>query len=135
MTTTTGVDQGKMRNLAISAASHAYSPYSKVKVGCAIFANNQYFSGCNVENCSYGATICAERVAIAHGVSQGVRKIDAVYVYTLQGWTPCGICRQVIAEFATEQTLIIIGDEHSTLATHTVESILPLAFLPLDLKT
>ncbi|ODN43647.1 cytidine deaminase [Piscirickettsia litoralis] len=102
-----------LRQHAITAANRAYSPYSEAKVGSAVLTtNDQIYSGCNIENSSFGATICAERSAIAQMISkQGKAHIDKVYIYTRAGWPPCGLCRQVISEFATPSTEIIIGNE------------------------
>jgi cytidine deaminase len=89
---------------ARAARERAYSPYSKIKVGAAIrTTDGKVYSGCNVENSSYGATVCAERVAIQTAVAaQGTFQIAEVFVVTdaTPPWAPCGLCRQVIAEFS-----------------------------------
>lgn len=90
-------------SVAIASRKKSYSPYSGQKVGAAILTKDgKIFGGCNVENSSYGGTVCAERVAIQKAVSEcGEIEIQAVVVVTDKKppWTPCGICRQVIAEF------------------------------------
>ena len=90
--------------LAASAAKKAYCPYSKFRVGAALLASNgRVFTGCNVENASYGLTICAERAAFAAAVAAGVRKFKAIAIVASGTGIPypCGACRQVMAEFCT----------------------------------
>lgn len=122
----------KLFEMALKARNSAYSPYSKYKVGSAIlFENDQIYSGCNIENASYGATVCAERVAIWKGLSeQGPLKIKEVTVVTPEGWPPCGLCRQVMAEFSTSETVIHIADLNGTLKTYKFLELLPEAFMP-----
>ncbi|MDP1677561.1 MAG: cytidine deaminase [Bacteroidota bacterium] len=96
---------------AIGAKLNSYSPYSKFRVGAAVLTDdNIIFSGCNVENASYGLAICAERNAIFQAAHAGKRKIVAVAVSSDEkGFiTPCGACRQVISEFADGKTEIIL---------------------------
>ena len=120
---------------AIRARENSHSPYSKFKVGAAIQTmNGQTFSGCNVENASYGGTVCAERVAIWKAVSElgGKMQISNVVVVTdqKQAWPPCGFCRQVIAEFATPQTIIHIGDLHGIQRSLPFNELFPDGFSP-----
>lgn len=92
----------KLRAASIEAAKKAYCPYSHFPVGCAVLtADGGIFSGCNVENASFGLTICAERNAIAQAVVRGAKRITAVMIYTPtpSPTAPCGACRQVINEF------------------------------------
>jgi len=92
----------KLRTAAIEAAKRAYCPYSRFPVGAAVLTSEgRMFSGCNVENASYGLTICAERNAIFHAVACGSKEIVAVMIYTPTPGpsTPCGACRQVMNEF------------------------------------
>src|SRR5690606_13151928 len=93
---------------AIAAAQNAYVPYSHYPVGAALrTADGTIFTGCNVENASYPATICAERTALVKAVSEGQRQFDAIAVITDTGGFPCGICRQVLFEFAPTLRVII----------------------------
>jgi len=103
----------KLRTLAIDASQKAYSPYSQAKVGCALITGDgSIYTGCNVENASYGGTVCAERVAILKAVSEQKMKISKIYVYTKEGWPPCGLCRQTMSEFADHNLEVIMGDEN-----------------------
>ncbi|MBT3583540.1 MAG: cytidine deaminase [Halobacteriovoraceae bacterium] len=120
----------QLRETAKKAAAKAYSPYSKVQVGAALLTENGTFSGCNIENASYGATICGERVALFKAVSEGATKLQAIYLYTKEGWPPCGMCRQVLNEFAGSELTIIIGDEAGKEDITTLSDLLPLAFRP-----
>lgn len=121
----------EMRKIAIEAAKHAYSPYSKAKVGAAVETQDgSTFDGCNIENASFGGTVCAERVAIWKAVSAGHRNIKKVYVYTKDGWPPCGMCLQVMAEFAGKDFEIIIGNESDKEEIKTLGDLLTHAFTP-----
>jgi cytidine deaminase len=96
--------------LAMGARERAYAPYSHYFVGAAVLAEDGSVTlGCNVENASYPATICAERVALTGAVAQGKRKLKAIAVVTRDGGSPCGICRQVMSELGPEMT-VYIGD-------------------------
>lgn len=121
----------KLKEAAKKASTYAHSPYSNALVGSAILTESgQIYSGCNVENASYGGTVCAERVAIFKAVSEGHKKITKVYVYTKEGWPPCGMCRQVIAEFGGPDTEIIIGNEKGEEKSYKFGDIFPLSFTP-----
>lgn len=120
-----------LRDAAKEASTHAYSPYSKACVGSAILTtDNKIYSGCNVENSSYGGTVCAERVAIFKAVSEGPMSLKQVYVYSKDGWPPCGMCRQVISEFATADLEIIIGNEKGHETKMKFSDLMPLSFTP-----
>lgn len=97
------MQDSNLRKLAKEAASNAYAPYSKFKVGCALLTKSgNVYTGCNVENASFGLTVCAERNAIANAViAEGKIEIDRLFVYTptQDATPPCGACRQVIHEF------------------------------------
>lgn len=100
---------------AREAKARAHAPYSQFHVGSAVHAGGRTFIGCNVENASYGATLCAERNAIASAVAAGYRRLDVVAVSTsapvaasIDQRSPCGVCRQVISEFADEGTLVLL---------------------------
>ncbi len=99
--------------IAKEAANLAYAPYSKFKVGAALLTEDEMvYTGCNIENASYGATICAERVAMSKAISEGKMKYIAMAVYSEDAiaW-PCGICRQFIYEFSPELEIIVGKDE------------------------
>lgn len=121
----------KLRTLAKEASQNAYSPYSKAKVGCALVTDDgSVYTGCNVENASYGGTICAERVAILKAVSEKKMALKQIYVYTKEGWPPCGLCRQVMSEFATADLEVIMGDEAGKETRMTFKDLMPLSFTP-----
>ncbi len=104
----------KLYETAKEAAKNAFAPFSNFHVGAALFASDgRIFTGCNVENSSYGATICAERTALVKAISEGSRDFTAIAVVSQDGeaW-PCGICRQVLYEFSPEMLVITGNDEH-----------------------
>lgn len=116
---------------AIKAKEKAYAPYSNFKVGAVVVTDdNKLYTGCNIENVSYGATNCAERTAIYKAVSEGHYKIKALAVVGDESdfTYPCGICRQVIQEFATEDFQIVIIKNKEEYMVKTLEDIFPLAF-------
>ncbi|MCD6253727.1 MAG: cytidine deaminase [Thermotogae bacterium] len=120
---------------AKNAAQNSYSPYSKFRVGAAVLTKTgKIYRGTNVENASYGLTICAERVAISAAVSDGEREFEAMVVYTgtEQPSTPCGACRQFMAEFGDFKVLLVSssGQIHET----TVLELLPMGFSAKDLR-
>ena len=119
----------KLINKAKEAAKNAYAPYSKFKVGAAIQTKTgEVFSGCNVENASYGLTMCAERVAIFKAVSEGFKEFTEIVIYVDSDtlFTPCGACRQVIAEFSHDLKINIISNKE-TMQTD-IAKLLPLSF-------
>ena len=121
---------------ALEAREKSYSPYSKFKVGAAVLTENDLiYTGCNIENASYGATNCAERTAIFKAVSDGHTTIKAIAIVgdTSTHTYPCGICRQVIAEFSTETTDIILVKNENDYIVKTMDEILPGAFTKKDL--
>jgi cytidine deaminase len=125
---------------AREAKSRAYAPYSRFQVGAAVVMDGAMFTGANVENASYGATLCAERNAIATAVAAGHRRLEVVVVSTgappeaaIDQRSPCGICRQVISEFAGPNTLVVLdaGDgEDGRIQGEVIafESLLPWRF-------
>ena len=130
------MDYKKLSKLAIDARENAYVPYSKFKVGAAVITvDGSIYTGCNIENASYGATNCAERTAIFKAVSEGHKKIKAIAVVGDMSTNtyPCGICRQVIVEFATEDIQIILVKNEEEYVVKTMEEILPGAFTKEDL--
>lgn len=123
---------------AKEALEYSYSPYSHFAVGAALLSTDgQVFTGCNIENSSFGATNCAERTAIFKAVSEGVKDFKAIAIVCSgdQPAYPCGICRQVIAEFAKDEKIpvIIIKNENDYIVK-TFEEILPGVFSKKDLK-
>ena len=124
-----------LREKAKEASANAYSPYSKALVGSAIeMSDGSIYSGCNIENASYGGTICAERVAILKAVSEKKMQIKKVYVYTKEGWPPCGMCRQVMSEFASPDMEVIIGNVEGLESSMKFKDLMPLSFTPEHLK-
>jgi cytidine deaminase len=125
----------RLERAARGALAHSYSPYSKFRVAAAVLAGSgKVYSGCNVENASYGLCNCAERTAIFSAVAAGERSIRAVMVYTPTPLptAPCGACRQVINEFGPDALVICVCDSKNTIET-TLPSLLPGAFGPGDL--
>jgi len=130
------MDIKELVRLAIEAREKAYVPYSKFKVGAAIeMEDGSVFTGCNIENASYGATNCAERTAIFKAVSEGhtIMKKIAIVGDMLAFTAPCGICRQVIAEFAAIDIEIVLIKNQDEYIVKTLEEILPGAFTKEDL--
>ena len=120
--------------LAADAAKSAYAPYSQFQVGAAILSENgEVFTGCNVENASYGLSMCAERTAVFKAISHGARKLTAIAVASPGGASPCGACRQVLNEFDPDIT-VYLGNEKGQLIRETsIRQLLPDAFGPENL--
>lgn len=119
---------------AIEARKRAYAPYSNYLVGSALLTSTgNIFTGANVENAAYPDSVCAERVAIFKAVSEGEREFNALAVVTGNGGTPCGSCRQVMAEFGLDILVLIADAEGRLLQEVTVADLLPGAFGPKDL--
>lgn len=119
---------------AIEAREMAYAPYSNYRVGAAVLTRSgKVFSGANVENAAYPDSLCAERVAIFKAVSEGEREFVALAVVTGNGGTPCGSCRQVMAEFGLDITVLIADAQGKLRQETTVSALLPGAFGPGDL--
>lgn len=126
----------KLKAAAKTAAGKAYAPYSKFKVGAAVLAESgKIYSGCNVENASYGLCNCAERTAIFSAVAAGERKLECVVVYTptKTATAPCGACRQVIYEFGPKIRVHSFCNGLDRIDT-SIRALLPAAFGPEDLK-
>jgi cytidine deaminase len=125
----------ELLDLARKARSQAYVPYSNFPVGAALLTRDgRVFLGCNVENASYGLGCCAERTAIFKAVSEGAREFVAIAVVadTPGPVSPCGACRQVMAEFAPDMT-VLLGNMGDAMAQTTVAGLLPGAFSRKDL--
>lgn len=122
---------------ATEVRDRAYSPYSQKKVGAAIrLKGGRIYAGCNVENSSFGATVCAERVAIWQAVAElGKIEIEDVLVVTdaSPAWPPCGLCRQVIAEFGQKATIHVTNLQGET-RVFSFKELFPDAFTPAHLK-
>jgi cytidine deaminase len=122
--------------IALEARQKAYAPYSKYLVGAALLTKSgRIYSGCNIENASYGATICAERVAAVKAVSEGETAFEALAVAGdgKEPVAPCGICRQFLAEFGLDLVLILINLEGQRIET-SLNQYLPGAFGPANLN-
>jgi cytidine deaminase len=134
MTPLTDEDRKFLLDLANEARRRAYAPYSDYKVGSALRTKSgKIYTGVNVESAAYPMTMCAERVAVFKAVSEGEREFEAISVVTDNGGTPCGGCRQVLAEFGLD-TIVLVGDgEGKLLQETTVGELLPGAFTPKDL--
>ena len=134
MTPLTDEDRKFLLDLANEARRRAYAPYSDYKVGSALRTKSgKIYTGVNVESAAYPMTMCAERVAVFKAVSEGEREFEVISVVTDNGGTPCGGCRQVLAEFGLE-TIVLIGDGNGNLLQETtVGDLLPGAFTPKDL--
>lgn len=115
--------------VAKNARKNAYVPYSKYRVGAALLASSgNVYAGCNVENASYGLAICGERTAYVKAISEGEREFVAIAVMTDNAGTPCGACRQFMAEFGLD-TAVVLADKKGNYTLHTVGSLLPGAFV------
>lgn len=129
------MDKKALIEQALKFKEKAYAPYSNFHVGAAILTeNSEVYGGCNIEIASYSPTICAERTAIFKAVSEGNLKIKAIAIVGDSGFTyPCGVCRQVIREFAKD-VKIIIAKSQDEYKEYTLEDLLPHSFGPEDLK-
>jgi cytidine deaminase len=122
------MDSKALIEAAMKARENAYAPYSGYHVGAAALAGSgRIYTGCNVENTSYGLTVCAERVAILKAATEGEREIAALAVATESGATPCGACRQVLYEFGPTARVLLSGVD-GTLRELTLDDLLPDAF-------
>ena len=127
------MDIDDMVEEAKEAMSFSYSPYSKFKVGAAVLASGKVFTGCNIENASYGLSICAERVALFKAISEGYLDIEAIAIYGEKMPYPCGACLQVMTEFCKEDCRIIISDGKN-IKIHKLGELLPFPFSKDTLK-
>lgn len=121
----------KLITMAIGMLERAYVPYSHYPVGAALLTKSgEIFTGCNIENASYSVTVCGERVALFKAVSEGYRDFDTIVIATRDGGSPCGACRQAMAEFALDMTVITCTSDRKITAEMTVAELLPGAFTP-----
>ena len=122
-------------DLANTARQRAYVPYSNYPVGSALRTKTgRIFTGVNVENAAYPQTMCAERVAIFKAVSEGEKEFEVITVVTDNGGSPCGGCRQVMAEFGLDTVVLLADGKGHVVKETTVKELLPEAFTPEKLK-
>lgn len=128
-------------NAAIAAMAQAYAPYSGYTVGAALLTRDgRIYTGCNIENASYTPTVCAERTAVFKAVSEGEREFAMLAVAggqagTLDGaFPPCGVCRQVLAEFCPPTFPVLVVTGADSYERYTLADLLPLAFSPEHVK-
>ena len=128
------MDTDQLIALANEARGASYAPYSNYPVGAAVQSKSgEVFTGCNVENASYGLTICAERVAVFNAVAAGHRRLVAAAIVTPSKGAPCGACRQVLAEFGPDM-IVHIASPDGDRRSRTMSQLLPESFGPADLK-
>jgi cytidine deaminase len=122
--------QERVIQAAIAARERAYAPYSKFLVGAALLTpEGEIFTGCNVENASYGLTICAERAAVFTAIAAGRRNFAFLAIATTGAAAPCGACRQVLTEFAPELPIVLIDvDRVGAIVEVQMQDLLPGAF-------
>ncbi len=130
-------EEKALAQTALDVREKAYAPYSHFKVGAALLGDTgQVFIGCNVENASFGATICAERMAVGAAVSQGVQHFVKLAIATgsQPPGSPCGICRQVLHEFSPDLEIILVNPA-GQLRRAILKDLLPLGFSGADLES
>ncbi|MBE3557163.1 MAG: cytidine deaminase [Firmicutes bacterium] len=121
----------KLLHYAEAARAQAYVPYSHFAVGAAVLTTEgKIFSGCNIENAAYSATVCAERTALFKAVSEGEHHFSglAVIADSKDPVVPCGVCRQVLAAWLSPQTPVLLANTSGLLRWTTMEALLPMAF-------
>lgn len=131
--------KNKLNDLAKQAMQFSYSPYSEKKIGASLLlTNGSIYSGCNIENASYGGSVCGERVAIwkAFSENSSSEKIKEVVVASNEPepWPPCGFCRQIMSEFCSPDTLIRLINLNGKEVEYKFKDLLPEAFKPEHLK-
>ncbi|HSM71576.1 MAG TPA: cytidine deaminase [Anaerolineales bacterium] len=133
--TLTDQEKQALVDLANTARERAYVPYSGYRVGSSLRTKSgRVFTGVNVENAAYPQTMCAERVAMFKAVSEGEKDFEVITVVTDNGATPCGGCRQVMAEFGLDTMVIMADGKGKIVQETTVKDLLPGAFTPEQLK-
>lgn len=135
------MDEKELCKAAIDAMKNAYVPYSGYKVGAALLTDSKkIYSGCNIENAAYSPTVCAERVAFFNAISSGERKFDAIAVVggkdgVISGaFPPCGVCRQVMAEFCSPDFAILVVTGTDSYKKYSLKELLPEAFTPKNIE-
>ena len=123
------ISDKKLFRMAVKASENAYAPFSNFHVGAALLAKDgAVYTGVNIENSSYGATICAERTAMVKAISEGCREFEAIAIAGNGGTSwPCGICRQFMYEFCPE-IRVISGENEDELRSYTLKELLPEGF-------
>ena len=124
------MDNKALIDMALKAMENAYAPYSGFKVGAALLCSDKkVYTGCNIENSSYGASNCAERTAIFKAVSEGEREFEKIAIVSSSGdfTFPCGICRQVLSEFMYDKTAVLFSEKDG-IREFKVKDLLPEAF-------
>lgn len=128
------MNKNNLCKAALNALENSYSPYSKCKVGAALLCENgTVYTGCNIENASFSPTICAERTAFAKAISEGENKFTAIAVAAQRdgcptAFLPCGVCRQVMAEFCKNDFKILVVTDKNNFEEYTLEKLLPDSF-------
>jgi cytidine deaminase len=122
--------RGQLVQAAMEVRQRAYAKYSNFLVGAALLAaDGRIFTGCNVENCSYGLTNCAERTAVFSAVAAGQQRFDLLAIASTGGVTPCGACRQVLAEFSPHLPILLVNvDQPDSIIETNIRDLLPGAF-------
>jgi len=134
--TLTQQDKQSLIDLANMARQRAYAPYSNYRVGSSLRTRTgRVYTGVNVENAAYPQTMCAERIAIFKAVSEGEKEFEVITVVTDNGGSPCGGCRQVMAEFGLDTVVILADGDGKIVKETTVKELLPEAFTPDRLST
>ena len=135
------MSERELARLAIRARNFSYSPYSGCKVGAALLSySGKVFKGCNIENSSFSATVCAERTAFFKALSEGEKEFKMIAVAggrsdNIEGeFPPCGVCRQVMAEFCSPEFVIILATGKDSYKKYFLSELLPQAFSPGYLK-
>ena len=124
------MDNKALIDMALKAMENAYAPYSGFKVGAALLCSDKkVYTGCNIENSSYGASNCAERTVIFKAVSEGEREFEKIAIVSSSGdfTFPCGICRQVLSEFMYDKTVVLFSEKDG-IREFKVKDLLPEAF-------
>lgn len=136
------MDKKELVKEALAAREFAYTPYSKFNVGAALFCKNgRVFRGCNIESASYTPTNCAERTAFFNAISEGEREFSAIAIVGGPAGAPpadfcypCGVCRQVMAEFCGRDFKVYIAKSESEIREYSLDEIIPFAFTQEDLR-
>ena len=128
-------DLRELIDIALAVRGKAYAPYSKYAVGAALrTGSGKIYTGVNVENSSYPLTICAERNAIFHAITEGDSDFEMIVIATENGGSPCGACRQVMAEFALDMNVVMVDKSGKIILQAIVDELLPEAFTPKSLR-